>query len=227
MAKNKITRKELFNKPDEFITFSAKLFNLLAEYQTQVLCAIGAVVLIAIAFSGYGYFHRKSESKAFSMLQNNLRQYTVSLKKHGPQKALGEVNAGFNDIIDKYSGNIGGKVARLEFANICYKAGDIDKAIDSYDKALIDFSNNRFVKCQILNNLGYSYEEKKDLKSAVNYFEKIIAEPGNLLKDEAYFNLGRLFALLGEENKSKEAYEKICTDFADSSYFMIAKEHIS
>jgi tetratricopeptide (TPR) repeat protein len=227
MAKKKITRKELLNKPDEFITITSKLLNLLAKYKTQVLYGVCAVVLIAIALSGYGYFHRKSESKAFSMLENNLKKYTVSLDKNSHQIALDEVKAGFIDIIDKYSGNMGGKIARLEFANICYKAGDINTAIGLYVKALNDFSNNRFIKCQILNSLGYSYEEKKDLKSAINYFEKVIAEPDNLLKDEAYFNLGRLFAISGEKNKSKEAYKKICSDFADSSYFVIAKEHIS
>lgn len=227
MAKKKITRKELLNEPDEFITFSSKLLNLATKYQTQLLYFVGAVALIAFIFSGYGYFYRKSESKAYSMIENSMREYEISLKKNGPEEAMNEVKPGFMNIIDKYSGNSGGKIAKLEFANICYNAGDMDTAIDLYGKALLDFSDNRFIKCEILNSLGYAYEEKNDFKSAVNYFEKIVSEPDNYLKDEAYFNLGRLFAMMGDEKKSKEAYKKICSDFADSFYFNIAKEHIS
>ncbi len=227
MGKKKITRKALLNEPDEFITFTSKLLNLAAKYQAQLLYAICAVVLIAVVFSVYGYFERKSESKAYSMFENIMREYKISLKNNGPEKALDEVKAGFSDIIEKYSGNSGGKIARLEFANICYNAGKIDTAIDFYSKALMDFNYSSSIKCEIINSLGYAYEEKKDLKSAVNFFEKIVSEQGNFLKDEAYFNLGRLYALLGNETKSKEAYKKICSDFPDSFYFAIAKEHIS
>ncbi|MGB5156614.1 tetratricopeptide repeat protein [Desulfobacterium sp. N47] len=226
MAK-KITRKALLKEPDEFITFSTKLLNLAGKHQTQLISIVSAAVLIALVFSGYSYFNRKSESKAYSMLENSMREYKISVKKNGPEKALKEVKDSFKNIIDKYSGNSGGKIARLEFANICYNAGDIDTAIDLYNKALIDFSNNRFIKCGIINSLGYASEEKKDYKSAVAYFEKIVSEPDNSLKDEAYFNLGRLFAIMEEGKKSKEAYKKICSDFPDSFYFMIAKEYVS
>ncbi|MBU3947989.1 MAG: hypothetical protein KJ826_07195 [Proteobacteria bacterium] len=227
MAKKKITRKALLNEPDEFITISSKLLHLANKHQIQLLYIICAMVLVAIVFSGYGYFSHKSESKAFAMLENSMRDYNISLNKNGHEKALNEVKADFKNIIDKYSGNSGGKTARLEFANICYNAREIDDAIGLYGKALIDFDKNRFVKCEIINSLGYAFEEKKDYKSAANYFEKIVSEPDNFLKDEAYFNLGRLFAIMGDEKKSKEAYKKICSDFTDSFYFVIAKEHES
>ncbi|MBU0545572.1 MAG: tetratricopeptide repeat protein, partial [Proteobacteria bacterium] len=97
-------------------------------------------------------------------------------------------------------------------------------AIDLYRKALEDFSDNQTVKNIILSNLGYAYEEKNDLKSAVKYFEMIVSEPDTFLKDEALFNLGRIYAAMGNEKMSRDAYKKIVSEFAGSFYLAIAKE---
>ncbi len=224
MAKKKVTRKELLNAPDEFITFSAKLLKIMATYKVQLLYAVGLLILIGIIFSGISYFSYRSEGRAFAMLEKTMKNYEVSLKKNGSEKAFKEIKNDFIKIIDKYSGNSGGKIARIEFANISINAGDTDGAIDLYRKALEDFSDNQTVKNIILSNLGYAYEEKNDLKSAVKYFEMIVSEPDTFLKDEALFNLGRIYAAMGNEKMSRDAYKKIVSEFAGSFYLAIAKE---
>ena len=224
MAKKKVTRKELFNEPDEFITFSAKLLKIMATYKVQLLYGIGLLILIGIIFSGISYFSYRSESQAFVMLEKTINKYKGSLEKNGPEKAFKEVKNDFVKIIDNYSGNRGGKIARIEFANISINGGDTDGAIDLYRKALEDFKDDQTVKNIILSSLGYAYEEKSDSKSAVKYFEMIISEPDTFLKDEALFNLGRIYAAMGNKNMSRDAYKKIVSEFADSFYLSIAKE---
>ena len=224
MAKKKVTRKELFNEPDEFITFSAKLLKIMATYKVQLLYGIGLWVLIGIIFSGTSYFSYRSESQAFVMLEKTINKYKGSLEKNGPEKAFKEVKNDFVKIIDNYSGNRGGKIARIEFANISINAGDTDGAIDLYRKALEDFNDDQTVKNIILSSLGYAYEEKSDSKSAIKYFEMIISEPDTFLKDEALFNLGRIYAAMGNKKMSRDAYKKIVSEFADSFYLSIAKE---
>jgi tetratricopeptide (TPR) repeat protein len=224
MAKKKVTRKELLNEPDEFITFSAKLLKIIATYKAQLMYAVGLLILIGIAFSAFSYFSFKSESKAFAMLEKAKDNYQMSLRKSGPEKAFKETKDDFVKIIDKYSGNRGGKIARIELANISNNAGDIDGAIGLYNKALEDFNDNQTVKNIILSNLGYAYEQKKDLQSAVKYFEMIVSEADTFLKDEALFNLGRIYAAMGNKKMSKDAYKKIVSEFAGSFYLPIAKE---
>ncbi|MBU1711768.1 MAG: tetratricopeptide repeat protein [Proteobacteria bacterium] len=224
MAKKKVTRKELLNAPDEFITFSGKLLKIMATYKVQLLYAVGLLILIGIIFSGISYFSYRSEGQAFAMLEKTMKNYEVSLKKNGSEKAFKEIKNDFIKIIDKYSGNSGGKIARIEFANISINSGDTAGAIDLYRKALEDFSDNQTVKNIILSNLGYAYEEKNDLKSAVKYFEMIVSEPDTFLKDEALFNLGRIYAAMGNEKMSRDAYKKIVSEFAGSFYLAIAKE---
>ncbi|MDQ1331889.1 MAG: hypothetical protein QG578_2159 [Thermodesulfobacteriota bacterium] len=227
MAKKKITRKELLNEPDEFISFSSRMLSFTATHKIQILYFIGAIVVIVIALSGYGYYSRKSESKAFTMLEKTKKDYKIFLSKDGPEKALNVVKDDFMKIIEKYSGNYGGKMASIELANIYYNAGDMNSSIEQYGKALKAFNDNGNVKCRILSSLGYAYEAKNDLKSAVSYFEMIVSEPDNFLKDEALFNLGRLYAIMGDVKKSKDSYQKIVSGFTDSFYGEIAKERIS
>jgi tetratricopeptide (TPR) repeat protein len=224
MAKKKVTRKELLNEPDEFITFSAKMLKVVSTYKMQLLYAVGLLVLTGIIFSGISYFSYRSEGQAFVMLEKSMKIYEASLRKNGPENAYKETKNDFVKIIDKYSGNRGGKIARMELANFAANAGDTDVAIDLYNKALEDFGDDHTVKNIILSNLGYAYEQKNDLKSAVKYFEMIASESHTFLKDEALFNLGRIYAAMGNIKMSRDAYKKIVSDFAGSFYLPIAKE---
>jgi len=224
MAKKKVTRKELLNEPDEFITFSAKLLKIMATYKVQLSYGVGLLILIGIIYSGISYFSYRSESLAFALLEKTMKNYEILREKSGPEKAFKEVNNDFVKIIDKYSGNRGGKIARIEFANISINAGDTDGAIALYRKALEDFNDDKTLKNIILSGLGYAYEEKNDSKSAVKYFEMIVTEPDTFLKDEALFNLGRIYAAMGNKKMSRDAYKKIVSEFADSFYLSIAKE---
>jgi len=224
MAKKKVTRKELLNEPDEFITFSAKLLKIMATYKVQLSYGIGLLILIGIIYSGTSYFSYRSESRAFAVLEKTMKNYEILREKNGPEKAFKEVNNDFVKIIDKYSGNRGGKIARIEFANISINAGDTDGAIALYRKALEDFNDDKTLKNIILSGLGYAYEEKNDSKSAVKYFEMIVSESDAFLKDEALFNLGRIYAAMGNKKMSRDAYKKIVSEFADSFYLAIAKE---
>jgi hypothetical protein len=44
------------------------------------------------------------------------------------------------------------------------------------------------------------------------------------MKDEAFFNLGRIYELMGENEKSTAAFKKIISDYTDSIYIELAKE---
>ncbi|MBU4414369.1 MAG: tetratricopeptide repeat protein, partial [Proteobacteria bacterium] len=56
--------------------------------------------------------------------------------------------------------------------------------------------------------------------------EMIMSEPDDTNKDETLFNLGRLYALMGNKEKSAEAFNKIITDYKDSNYTDLAKEKV-
>ncbi len=229
MAKKKVSRarkRDLAN-PDEFITFWSKLLDFVVENKVKVSCALGFVLVLIVVGAGFSYFLKKSEDTASALLQQNIAKYQMLLKNTGPEKAYLDVGKDFESIIEKYSGQEGGKHTRLIYANICYTANDYDKAIELYNKSLENFNDEPFIKNLIINSLGYSYTVKKDYKTAAEYFEMIASVSDYSIKDEALFNLGEIYDAMGDNVKSIDAFKEILSDHTGSIYTEIAKEKVA
>jgi tetratricopeptide (TPR) repeat protein len=228
MAQKKISRsrKRDLNDPDEFVTLWTKLFKFTAEHKVQVLSALGCIVVLIIVATIMAYSLKKSEDKAFALLQQGIIKYQTLLKTVDSEKAYLDVGKDFELIMEKYSGRTGGKLARLIYANMCYAAEDYDKAIALFKKLLVDFNDEPFLKNLILNDLGYSYKAKKDYKTSAEYFERIVIIPDYGMKDEALFNLGELYSAIGDNDKSINAFKKIMSDHSGSMYTEIVKEKL-
>jgi len=227
MAKNRISRKELLKKPDEFITFSAKMFKFIDKYKNEILYTVSGIILLVVIISGISYFNNKAENKSFLILGKAIVKYNSDLKKLGPEKAFLGVESDLRQVLEKYPGKEGGKKTRIFFASICYDSGKYDEAIRLYKESLEDNSGNKYIKNQILNGLAYSFEAKNNIQSAVEHFEMIAADKEAVSRDDALFNLGRLYNALGNKVKSRDSYGKILSDYPDSIYLKLAKEKIS
>jgi TolA-binding protein len=79
----------------------------------------------------------------------------------------------------------------------------------------------------LLNGLGYAYLSKKDFKTAAKYFEIIASDPDYKIKDEALFNLGELYAAMGDQDKSATTFKQIISDHPDSTYIELVKERVT
>ena len=226
MAKKRVSRsrKRQLEEPDKFISISARFLEFITKYKVQLLSAMGVVFAVIIVISLVYYYSDRAENKASAMLTNSIAKYKKNKTEHGPVKACREVANDFNQIIENNWGKDSAEIARVMYANICYNAGEFDTATELYNNALSDFENNPFVKNLILNGLAYSCEGKKDYNSAAKYFEMIISGPDDEIKDEALFNLGRLYAVMENKDKSAEAFNKIISDYKDSNYIDLVKE---
>jgi tetratricopeptide (TPR) repeat protein len=229
MAAKRISRarKRDLENPDEFITFWTRLFNIVTEHKIQFSCALTFFCVLIIVAAVTVFYLKQSENKAFFLLQQSVAKYQALMKAGDPNKAYQEAGKNFGVILEKYSNRKGGKLARLAYADICYDAGDYDKAIANFSKLLVGFNDEPFLKNLVLSGLGYSYNAKKDYNTSAKYFEMIVTTPVYTNKDEALFNLGELYAKIGEKDKSLDAFKKILSDHTGSMYTAIAKEKIA
>ena len=225
--KIKISRKQLLNEPDEFITLSSKLLKFIIDHKSQITIAVSVIFCLILAFSGWRYFLNKAEDKASISLERNITRYESVKMKEGANKAYLEVEKDFQLLLKKYSGKHGGKLARVIFANICYSAGKTDEAIALYKKSLKDFDDQPFIRNLILNSLGYAHEKKGDFTGAIQYFEMTALGLQPDLKNEAWYNLGRLYSRGGDMEKSLQAYNKIASGFKNSMYFDLVREKLA
>ncbi len=228
MAKKiKKTRKELLKEPDEFITISGKIIGFIVEHKNQITYALGVIVALALIFSGYRFFSIRSENKAAALLDQSLAKYENFKNDKQPVAAYDQVSADFQLILDKYGSQQSGKIARLTYANICYKAGKYDQAINLYKRSLTDFEKHPTIHSQVVGSLGYAYEQQADYASAVSYFKQLSSAADAIMRGDALYHLGWLYDKLGQTDKSTEAYNKIISDHPDFMYIDLVKERMS
>jgi len=224
MAKKRLTRKELLKEPDEFMTITGKIIQFVRTYQKYIVYGVSAVMIIGLAFAGVRYYRNWKENKAYASLEQAVDQYRTMEEKN---KDLSSTKGDFQTLVQKYSGYSAGKIARVIYANLCYETGDYDSALDQYKKSLKDFSDHPSLKTFIQSSIGYSYQAKKNYQAAAEQFEAMVSDPTIYMKDEALFNLGLLYAKLGKPDKSRQAFEKILSDYTDSTYIEMVKEELA
>ncbi len=225
MAKRKkVSRKKLLKEPDEFITFSGKLIQFGMQYKKEITYAVGGLVALIVLVAGYRFFSIRSENKAMFLLNQAIAKYEKSIQAGDANQAYGSVVEDFETLLSQYGNKEGGKLAGVTFANICFDAGEYDRAIDLYEKALKHFKSHPIFYNLILSGLGYAHEQINENERAASYFEKIIASNDKTLQDEALFNLGVLYEKLGQKEKSEKAFDQIISDYPDSMYIDIVKE---
>ena len=224
--KKRVTRKELLKKPDEFITFSGKLIQFISTHKSKLSVGLACLFSILLIVSGIRLLSNRQENKAFEALEAGVAGYNALIQTKGPREAYLGTEKDFQNILKKYSRKKGGMLARVFFANICYDGGQFDRAIGLYKQSLEDFTDNPSIKNLILYGLGYAHEGKNESRAAVKYFEMIATGDDPVMKEDAYFNLGRLYHDLGNGSKSKAYFEKIVSDYTGSLYLELVKERL-
>ena len=225
MAKRKkVSRKKLLKEPDEFITFSGKLIQFGMQYQKEITYAVVGVVALIVLIAGYRFFSIRSENKAMFLLNQAVAKYEKSMQDGDAYQAYNNVAEDFETLLSQYANKEGGRLAAVTFANICFDAGEYNKSIELYEKAMDHFKPHPILYNLILSGLGYAHGQINQNDRAASYFEKIITSDDKTLHDEALFNLGVLYEKLGEKEKSEKAFDQIISDFPDSMYIDIVKE---
>jgi tetratricopeptide (TPR) repeat protein len=148
---------------------------LVRTYQKQVIITLGIAVSIFLIFSIIKVFTTRAENNAFALLNQANNKYKSLVTTEDATTALEEVAKDFEYIIKEYSRYQAGKIARINYANYCYRAGEYDRAAILYEAALKDFEKNSSYRNLILNGLGYSYKAKKDYEISAEYFEMIVS----------------------------------------------------
>jgi predicted negative regulator of RcsB-dependent stress response len=220
----KLSKKEL-EGPDVFQTSIEKLTDYIAENKTRFYVIVAAICLaIAIATGFYFYWnnYQTSAVQLYAKAQDNLTENT------GKPEAVKESISLFKQLIDKYPYSWSAKTANYNLGNIYYNQGDIDKAIASYKSYVsatkADDSGIRFMA---LTSLGYCYENKNDLKSALTYFEQAQKSNNSGFEAIGYRNIARIYELMNDKKKAIENYQNALQKTMDPSMIIFIKHKIA
>lgn len=201
---SKLSKKEL-KEPDFLQATATKISEYIEENKTRFYTFVTAgITAIVIAVGIYLYWsnYQTNAMQIYTEAQNAM------LKSGDNSSASDETMETFNELIDKYPYSWGARMAYYHLGNIYYNRGELDNAIDSYKKFVKSVkSDEAGVKFLALTSLGYCYEVRKDLKTALEYFEKAQKAKNIGFESIGYRNLARIYEELGDKKKALENYK--------------------
>jgi len=222
MAEQRVSneRKKELEQIDPFQASLLKAMTYAKEYKKQLILIAGAIVLVAVVFSGIMYNFQKAENTAALLVTQALTQYATI---NDPDKGYLETRDAFQNIFTEYANTIAGNLAKVKFAKICYDASKFDQSYQYYKESLEILKNDVQMENFLLASLGYVSLARKEFEEAEKYFLQIEKGKTNLLKDEAKFALAMLYETGDKVGESKKMYEKIVTEHETSMYRPIAQ----
>lgn len=222
--KKKISRKELLSQQDEFLTYSAKLLQYAARHKKPLAVALGVVLAVGIAVSGYQFFSAQNEKKASSRSAQLFERYETLASEKSAVEAYRAIEKDFQALISDFPRTQAARRAAVTLANIGYRAGDYDGAMALYRQNIDAFENDPAIKGLILSSLAYCQEAKKEYAGAARDFDQVVQGDRFLMKDDALLGLARVYGGMGEKEKRLAVLDRLVADHEDSIYHALARE---
>ena len=189
------------------------------EKHPKTIFGVVGVLLIAVAaYFGFNYYKTSQDTEA----QKQMFQAVYYFEADSLKLALdGDGNnLGFIDIIDEFKYSNAANLAHF-YAGVCYlKQGNYDAAI----LYLQDYSSNDLlVQPRAYSLIGDAYMELQKYEDAAKFYDKAAGYEPNKFYSPTYLMKAALaYEKLQQNDKAKAAYEKIITDFWDSSEYQNA-----
>lgn len=224
MAKVTLARKKELQEADEFITLSSRALQYVLANKKEVAGAVGAVMLVLAVITGWSYYSEYKENRAFTTLSRQLDDYKNLVKKSGEASAREAALKEGDRFLAKYAGTGAGLIAGAKFAAMHYRQGEYDQAISICRRALKAVDSGSSYYNGLLLFMGLSHEAKGDDDNALNYYEKVVAGPSPLKKDEALFHMGLIYNAKGNRGKRDEVFEKLTSEHPTSLFHDVVRE---
>lgn len=223
-GRRKITRKEL-KEPDEFLTFADRALRYIANNRNRFIAIVGVLALVVVSSVGAMYYFSWQKANAATALERALVKLRASPDEGSELDKAGEMLA---DVATEYSGYKSADYANYYLGNLFYKRKEYNKAVEHYRKTLKRAGESREALYEMARmGIGYSYEASGDCAQAIDFFKKITAADGTLLKDQAYISLARCYEATGSYQEAHDAYKYVVDNYPNSTSAVDLKDKIA
>lgn len=219
MAK-KEENKDLLENPEVIAEKLEGAEHWIEENLKLVIGVLGFIFLVVGGYFGYKYYIGGQDQQAQKDMFQAVRYFeadslNLALKGDGN-------NLGFEQIIEDYSGTDAANLANFYAGAISLKQGKYALAI----LYLEDFkSNDLLVQPRAYSLMGDAYMEQKQYEDAAKFYSKASSFNPNKYFTPTYLMKEALaHEKLNQNDKAKEAYQKIIDQYFDSSEYQNARK---
>lgn len=209
--KRKITH--IVNKPDEFISTMERITLFVENNIKVILASTGGVIALALAIFAFNYYTGYVNKKAAALEYQGMKHYYEN-STDGYKKAVELLE----EVVKIYPNSKPASVAQYNIGNAYFKSNDFNKAEEAYKKFIDKYGSDKMLLSLVMQKLSYVYIAKKDYNNAIENLNKIISNTSSDGKDQAYFELGRLYETLNKKDDAVIKYEALVRDYSFSPW---------
>ena len=245
----KVIRKKIPMGTDDFVTSKSKIFKYISENFKTVVIGTSVIGVVLISYIGWGTYSGQRDQKAADALNAAMKVYQAKIEPAGTTPDT------FKTVDDKYRATVTKfmeiaksnkgrrleEVALLYSANAHYNLKEYDKAIEIYNRLLFKIEREDpslhgnineikvspgIIRDSAVYGIAYSYEQKGDLKKAVEFQTTLTSSKDTHLREMGLYALGRLYEKSNDKAKALETYQKVISDFPESPNISKIKEKV-
>lgn len=219
---DKMTKLEL-EEPDKLQVFFEDSMEYVKHNRSKIIIIAAVLVAVLLLISGWFIYDRTYEHKA-----GELYQAAFLVEKSGEAKGAAMAVKQYKDLLTAYPRSNAAVFAAYRLGNLYFKVNRYDEAIGFYNQYMEKASRDNDLTTLVLSALGASYESKKDLKKALEYYEKAIITPANNgFVALNYQNAARIYEEMNNKAKALDYYKKALAITIDPAAELLLKRKIA
>jgi predicted negative regulator of RcsB-dependent stress response len=201
----RITRKDILNTPDEFITTTSSIFEWIKEHPQQFI--IGALVLVFILAGGYGVYYWKTTREL-----DGMNAYMKA--SNNSQMSL--------QVAQEYSDTKAGKLAKLRLARMSFEQGNQKMALSYADEFINRWAGKDTYHWQAILIIAGAYMQQNEPSKAMPILNSCIENASKDLKDQALFLKANALIAMGKGSEARQCLSAVSENYSEMAKTLLA-----
>jgi tetratricopeptide (TPR) repeat protein len=211
-AKKKITRKEI-KEPDEFITLWSRVLAFAVARKREALYGLAGFLVLVLLLSGWRTYSRNQEARA-SVLLGEAQEALASKGGTDPSgPALDRAVSALENLLATYPRTRCAQTGRLVLADLKYRQGDYEKAIEIYRSYLDRGHRTNELTALAWEGIAYCQEAQGKYEEAIASYRKAAETQPSYHPGWALLGVGRCLEATGKLQEATEVYRKFLADY--------------
>ncbi len=218
VRKKRITRHEL--KEDRFLETTKDLISFSRKNASRLILAIIVLLVAVVTIKVYFGNKKKAEENArIRILYANSLYESANFK---------EAVIAYQEIVKEYGGTRTGRVATLLMANSYFFSGDMNNALEFYEKSLKMFKKDNNWGSASLMGIASVYEQNGSFDDAIEYYDDVVTNYNDTPSTiDALESKARCLEFTNRYEEAIGVYTQIKNDYPDTDFSNKAEKRIT
>lgn len=225
MAKLIRSKRKITKEPDEFMSFTQRVWHTVSEKPKQTALAGGGVAGVILLVLLALYIGERAEAKKIR------KAATVVAKYHeepGDARDSAAIRDDLKKLSEKHSGSDIGGLTLYYLGGILVERGEYQDAADAYQEVLTEYSASENLSNSTTLALAYTYRLMDEDERSLELFQGLLEKktvPVPL--SQVQLEIGITREKMGKRGEAAEAYRDVIETYPDTPWSSQARERLA